>query len=242
MLASKHVALSLLFFCLSLHLANCALPLHHFCFSHEDYTANSPYASNMKGLLNLLSTKVPPTGFGLCSTGESQNKISGLALCRGDVSSTNCKTCVVDAGKELRSRCAYRKGAIIWYDNCLLKYSNIDFFGEIDNKNKFYMCNVQDVDNPTSFNPKAKDLLSILSYKASDIPKVYAAGELELGSSLKLYGLAQCTRDLSGVDCMRCLYGVISELPNCCNGKRGGRVVGGSCNVRYELYPFVDGA
>jgi hypothetical protein len=83
------------------------------------------------------------------------------------------------------------------------------------------------------------DLLSVLSnMAASDISK-YAAGELELSSSQKLYGLAQYTRDLSVVDCQKCLYGVISELPYCCNGKRGGRVVGGSCKVRYELYPFV---
>jgi hypothetical protein len=196
MLASKHIALSILFFCLSLHIANGADPLYHFCFSQENYTANSPYATNLKGLLNLLSIKVPPTGFGLGSTGESQSQINSLALCRGDVSSTNCKTCVVDAGKELPSRCPHQKGAIIWYDNCLLKYSNIDFFGEIDNENKFYMWNVQDVDNPTSFNPKVKDLLSRLSNKAYDIPKLYAAGELELGSSETLYGLAQCTRDL----------------------------------------------
>jgi hypothetical protein len=77
------------------------------------------------------------------------------------------------------------------------------------------------------------DLLSVLpNMAASDIPK-HAAGELEL------YGLAQCTQDLSGVDCQKCLDGAIGELRNCCNGKRGGRVVGGSCNVRYELYPFV---
>ena len=125
-------------------------------------------------------------------------------------------------------------------DNCLLKYSNIDFFGEIDNKNKFYMWNVKDVENPTSFNPKVKDLLSSLSNKAYANPKFYATGDLELDSSSKLYGLAQCTRDLSGLDCKKCLDTAISELPNCCDGKRGGRVVGGSCNVRYELYPIVD--
>nr|POE96279.1 cysteine-rich repeat secretory protein 38 [Quercus suber] len=102
------------------------------------------------------------------------------------------------------------------------------------------MWNVEDVENPTSFNPKVKDLLSRLSNKAYTNPKFYATGDLKFDSSSKLYGLAQCTRDLSGLDCKKCLDTAISELPNCCDGKRGGRVVGGSCNVRYELYPFVD--
>ncbi|KAJ4729979.1 Cysteine-rich repeat secretory protein [Melia azedarach] len=232
--------LSLLLFSLFVHVALSDEPLYHYCFGQENYTAYSPFQSNLNDLLHTLSTKVPPTGFGLGSYGQSRNRVNGLALCRGDVSSSSCKTCVVDAGKELRERCPKEKGAIIWYDNCLLKYSNVDFFGDIDNQNKFYMYNVQDVEHPASFNRKVKRLLSSLSYKANATPKLYATGELELGASKKLYGLAQCTRDLSGADCRKCLDGAISELPSCCGGKQGGRVVGGSCNVRYELYPFVD--
>ncbi|KAK4594813.1 hypothetical protein RGQ29_018508 [Quercus rubra] len=240
MLCSKYISFSFLLLTLFLHAVNCADPLFHFCFSQENYTANSPYGTNLNGLLKILSTKVPSKGFGLSSTGQGQAQANGLALCRGDVSKTNCKTCVIDAGKALGDRCPYKKGAIIWYDNCLLKYSNIHFFGEIDNENKFYLWNGQHVDNSTSFNPKVNDLLSSLSNKAYANPKFYATGDLKLDSSSKLYGLAQCTGDLSGLDCKKCLETAISELPNCCDGQRGGRVVGGSCNIRYELYPFVD--
>ncbi|KAB2603226.1 cysteine-rich repeat secretory protein 38-like [Pyrus ussuriensis x Pyrus communis] len=120
-------------------------------------------------------------------------------------------------------RCPSRKGAIIWYDHCLLKYSDVSFFGQIDTNNRFYLYNVQEVENGTVFNKKVKELLS----------------EVPLDTFTTLYGLAQCTRDLSGVDCKKCLDSAIGELPNCCNAKRGGRAVGGSCNVRFELYPIV---
>ena len=63
----------------------------------------------------------------------------------------------------LHKRCAYNKGAIIWYDNCLLKYLNTDFFHQIDNQNKFFMWNVKNVSNPTTFNNKTKELLSKLA-------------------------------------------------------------------------------
>ena len=129
---------------------------------------------------------------------------------------------------------------VIRYDNCLLKYSNLHFFGKIDYQNRFYMWNLRNVSNPVWFNQKTKNLLSQLSEEAYVAPKMYATGELELGESEKLYGLVQCTRDLSTVDCKKCLDGAISELPNCCDGKEGGRVVGGSCNFRYEIYPFVN--
>jgi hypothetical protein len=135
--------------------------------------------------------------------------------------------------------CPYNKGGIIWYDNCLLKYINTDFLGKIDNQNQFYMWNLQNVSNPTNtFNQKTRELLSLLAKDASATPKLYAAGELELKKSKKLYGLVQCTGDLSTSDCFKCLDGKIGELPSCCDGK-GGRVVGGSCNFRYEIYPFV---
>ncbi|KAK7324775.1 hypothetical protein VNO77_28609 [Canavalia gladiata] len=218
-----------------------ANPLFHFCSNSENFAAHSPYESNLKTLINSLIYKTPSTGFGVGSVGQYQNqKAYGLALCRGDVSASECKTCVSEATKEILNRCQYNKGATVWYDNCMFKYLDTDFFGKIDNTSKFYLLNVQNVSDPATFNYMTKELLSLLAYKASMIPKMYATGELKIGGeSEKIYGLTQCTRDLSSSECKKCLDDAISKLPNCCDGKEGGRVVGGSCNVRYEIYPFV---
>ena len=216
-----------------------ASPLFHFCSSSENFTTNGPYKTNLKKLLGDLYYQTPSQGFALDSVGSYPFQTYGLALCRGDVAAADCKTCVKEASNEIHKRCPYNKGAIIWYDNCLVKYLNKDFFGQIDNQNKFYMYNLRNVSEATIFNQKTRELLSQLAKEASVTPKLYAVGELELGESKKLYGLAQCTRDLSNSDCFKCLDGAIGELPSCCNGKEGGRVVGGSCNIRYEIYPFV---
>uniref|UniRef100_I1LU85 Gnk2-homologous domain-containing protein n=1 Tax=Glycine max TaxID=3847 RepID=I1LU85_SOYBN len=197
-------------------------------------------ATNLNQLFDLLHTKVPPTGYGYGSIGQGMDQVNGLALCRGDVNATNCMACVNEATKKLQERCSKKKGAIVWYDYCLLKYSNEYFFGEIDEKNKFYMVNIYDVDDPSTFSDKVNELLSGLSYNASQTPMLYAVGELQLQESKTLYGLAQCTRDLLGPGCKKCLDDAISDLPNCCDGKQGARVVGGSCYVRYELYPIVE--
>ncbi|XP_050380554.1 cysteine-rich repeat secretory protein 38-like [Argentina anserina] len=237
---SKSIPLSFLLFCLLHHAASGASPLYHICFSKANYTAaSSPYHANLKTVLNLLSTKVPPSGFGVASRGTGPNKVNGLALCRGDVSSSKCKTCVVEASKELRARCPSKKGAVIWYDHCMVKYSNGNFVGEIDNTNKFYKWSIKTVSNPSIFNKNVKKLLSGLSDKASSNQKFYKTGVLQLDNSKKLYGLVQCTRDLSRLECKKCLDAAITELPKCCDAKRGGRVVGASCNFRYELSPFV---
>ncbi|KAK6919405.1 Gnk2-homologous domain [Dillenia turbinata] len=214
-------------------------PLAYSCTSSENFTPNGTYASNLSKLLGNLYFKTPPTGFGVDMVGQySQNQVNGLALCRGDVNATECQTCVAGASSEIVKLCPCNKGAIIWYDNCLLKYSDMDFIGKIDNQNKFYLVNVNNASDPTTFNQRTIRLLSYLSSEAYAAPQMYAAGELELGGSEKLYGLVQCTRDLSSSDCQKCLDDAVSEIPSCCEGKQGGRVVGGSCNIRYEIYPF----
>ncbi|PPS01981.1 hypothetical protein GOBAR_AA18683 [Gossypium barbadense] len=148
--------------------------------------------ANLNVLTDYLSIQAPPSGFGLGSIGQNPNQAYGLALCRGDVSTPDCKTCVVEAGSEIRKRCPYDKGAIIWYDNCLFKYANMEFFGHVDNQNKFYMWNLNNVSEPQLFNAKTKELLSDLATQAYANPKMYAAGEMELYGSNKLYGLTQC--------------------------------------------------
>ena len=121
---------------------------------------------------------MPPTGYGYGSIGQGMDQVNGLALCRGDVNATNCMACVNEATKKLQERCSKKKGAIVWYDYCLLKYSNEYFFGEIDEKNKFYMVNIYDVDDPATFGDKVNELLSGLSYTASQIPMLYAISDL----------------------------------------------------------------
>lgn len=134
------------------------------------------------------------------------------------------------------------KAGIVWFDRCLLKISPTGFFDKIDDKNKFYMYNTKKVSDPASFNAKTKALLTELAVKAtrrSDKLLLYETGEVNLGK-MKLYGMVQCTRNLRFTVCKTCLDTIIGELPKCCDGKEGGRVVSGSCNFRYEIYPFLE--
>ncbi|GAB4842812.1 hypothetical protein Ancab_012789 [Ancistrocladus abbreviatus] len=163
-------------------------------------------------LKNSLNYTTPWLGFGIGAVGV-QDPAYGLALCRG---------------------------AIIWYDYCLLKYLDQDFFGKIDDHNKFNLFSGAVASNPNSFNEKTKSFLTQLSQNASATGRYYATGlSGVVDGSTRLYGLAQCTWDLSSENCMQCLSEIISELPSCCNGKLGARVFYGSCYIRFETYNFL---
>lgn len=67
----------------------------------------------------------------------------------------------------------------------------------------------------------------------------YAVKQENASVSVTLYGLAQCTPDLSAGDCRRCVEDAVEELPKaCCGGSIGETVLFPSCFVRYETYPF----
>ncbi|KAB1210462.1 Cysteine-rich repeat secretory protein 38 [Morella rubra] len=199
-----------------------------------NFAANDPYETSLNELMQYLSYHSASTGFSLGSKGENQYKTHGVALCYSSVSSTDCLNCVVEASKEIRRQCPYRKGATIWYNDCFLKYLNLNFFGLIDYR-ALSICNPGNATDPISFNQHKTELLSQLANNVSTSLRMYRTAEFELAGSVKLYAEAQCTRDLFSVDCKQCLDYFI---PNACNGRLGGRTFSGSCYLRFETYDF----
>ncbi|KAL9292291.1 putative cysteine-rich repeat secretory protein 36 [Arabidopsis thaliana] len=59
---------------------------------------------------------------------------------------------------------------------------------------------------------------------------------MRLGTK-NLYAMVQCALDI--FECKVCLEWSINELSKCCHSKKGARFLGTSCNIRYELYPFL---
>lgn len=210
--------------------------------SGTNISPNGTYRKTLNNLMSYLDSKTPVTGFGSGSIlGLNQNQIYGLALCRGDLSATDCKACVDLASMELERLCQSTE-AIIWYDHCELKYSDLAFLGKIDQQHWFYFVEPTNVSNPVYFNDKVLELLTNLTVKAYVSPKMYAAGTLGIGNSTTLHGMVQCTRDLSHADCKSCLSEAINFIPQYLYGKQGGKQVGGSCTVRFEIFSFLIGA
>ncbi|KAK1326308.1 Cysteine-rich repeat secretory protein 38 [Acorus calamus] len=215
-------------------------PLYQMCQNYGKYTTNSTYQTNLNNLLRSLSSNGPTTGFFTATQGNPPDQINGLVLCRGDTDVTECASCLNNAVPDITQLCPYRKSAIIWYDDCLLRYSNVRFFNSSDESDVFYMWNVKNVSDPTPFFKTLNGLMGSLVNRAVNdtSAEMFATGDVAVKGAQRLYGLVQCTRDLSQDSCADCLQYAIGEIPTCCAGKIGGRVVGASCNIRYEVYRF----
>lgn len=172
--------------------------------------------------------------------GQSRDTIYGSFLCRGDLVPRDCRGCVATAAREVTDLyCPKSIEAIVWYDDCMLQYSNTSFFETMRQSPLFYLWNRNNITDPRgTFNDLVGDTMREAVSAASSESDRFATREANFSAFQSLYTLAQCTPDISSMDCGICLSSAVSQLPTCCAGKQGGRVLSPSCYVRFETYLF----
>ncbi|XVF27791.1 hypothetical protein REPUB_Repub14bG0139400 [Reevesia pubescens] len=208
-----------------------------------NFTANSTYEANLNTLLSSFSSiDANDYGFYNMSVGENSNRVNAIALCRGDINPDVCLSCINNATTELTNRCPNRIEAAIQYDYCMLRYSNRSILGVMESSVFVYMKNSMSANNPVSFNQTLSNLLFQLIQRAAsgDSLRKFATGSDDDSDFQPIYALVQCTPDLSLQDCNTCLERCFQQIPQCCPGRRGGRVITTSCNLRFEMELFYN--
>ncbi|KAI3863528.1 hypothetical protein MKW92_003210 [Papaver armeniacum] len=221
----------------------------------SSYTSNSPFETNLKLLLSSLPLNTSVSGgFYNASIGMPAD-VYGLALCRGDLTREECLNCVDNGSKRIIEACPNSLSAAIFYEVCHVRYSDENFFskmvyaakyatrGIISNSNNTASNNwnntKQNIVDSEIYSRVLGNLMTEIVSEASDASgKMFVTKEAKLDDTgSKLYGLGQCTEDLSKVDCHGCLTQARGDIA-VNDGNEGGFVVDNSCNLRYELYRF----
>ncbi|CAB4319786.1 unnamed protein product [Prunus armeniaca] len=203
--------------------------------------STSTFKSNLNQLLSTLSSnsnRSDTAGFYNATVGTAY----GLFLCRRDVSARVCKGCVANAISKALVRCPDNQQAVVWYDYCMLRYSNQPFYSEAATSPvlvwSFNKNLTQYRVEPAEINVALVKTLDNLVPKAANASDKFATEEATVSKSLisfTVYSLGQCTQDLSAADCNACLQkGATRLVPS----MQGGGVLYPSCNVRFEMYSF----
>nr|POE61568.1 cysteine-rich receptor-like protein kinase 25 [Quercus suber] len=174
--------------------------------ANTTFSPNSIYQSNLNSLLSSLSSNATQNleFYNTTSGQNTPNPVYGLFLCRGDVTPQLCQECVAAAVKEVTKKCSREKVAVIWYDECMLRYSNRSFFSTVDEKPRFALLNTQDITEQDKFNKLLAKSMNETAAQASNAPigaKKYGTKEVNISAFQTLYNLVQCTADLSRNDC-----------------------------------------
>lgn len=208
---------------------------HCDCSGPDNDSDSANYIDNLTSLLGSLSSKASTNSF----YNDTFNQIYSLYLCRGDVDATTCQNCVKTASQEIQKRCQSNKTAIIWYDECIIRYSNLNFFGIGQTTPMVLMWNAQNTSSREEPPWEAVGMISELLANAPYAENMFNTSEKKLDSGYR-YGLVQCSRDMGRDECRNCLTQLRENISQCCNGRRGWQIMCPSCYLRYEDHQFYN--
>ncbi|WVZ04587.1 hypothetical protein V8G54_017933 [Vigna mungo] len=124
--------------------------------SSEKNSNNSLYQTNLRTLLSSLSSNATANANGFYNNTilgtNSSDTVYGLFMCRGDLLSHACKDCVANATHTLSSDtdCSLSKSSVIWYDECMVRYSNRSFFSTMNTTSGYWMWNAANISSNSS--------------------------------------------------------------------------------------------
>ncbi|XP_062088338.1 cysteine-rich receptor-like protein kinase 29 [Humulus lupulus] len=121
-------------------------------------------------------------------------------------------------------RCPNKKGAVAWYDNCMLRYSDRSYFGVMETNPPLILSNTQNVSSDSgtveAYFQALRSLLDNLKSIAmtGGSLRKFSVDNVTAPGFKTIYGLMQCTPDLSQMDCNNCLDTLFGIILGCCNG------------------------
>ncbi|KAL2326264.1 hypothetical protein Fmac_025322 [Flemingia macrophylla] len=214
------------------------------CHYTTPKSLSTAFQTNLKNVLSWLSTDAATSkgynhnSFGNNTSGDAA--AYGLYDCRGDVAGYFCQFCVNTASREVLQRCPNRESAIIWYDFCILRYSNENFFGNVTVYPSWHAAGKKNVSGAEEIQ-KGEDFMRSLIRKATvETNQLYYMDAFNLSSTQRRYGLVQCSRDLTNYWCKQCLEAMLAQVPKCCEHNLGWQVLAASCLIKYDDYIFYN--
>ncbi|KAL3740528.1 hypothetical protein ACJRO7_021760 [Eucalyptus globulus] len=220
---------------------NAQFPAAH-CGSTRNFTANSTYQTTLTTLVSSISTTNSSSlsyGFFNASaaiSGASQT-LYLFGLCRSDLNTETCRACLDVLASDMRRLCPLQKEALLYSGNCIIRYSDASFFGEVVLQPDYVAGTGDDVNvsSADTYDAARRKLLNGLSAEAArgGSLRKYASGNESAGPDM-VYALVQCTPDLTEQQCSECLALVAQEIRYCCLRYSGGRYMVPSCLILYE--------
>lgn len=213
------------------------------CQPEKTYLKNSTYSSNLETLLSSLSSSYNQSfsyGFQRLKEGQNPDMVFGLFLCRAYVSFEICRDCISLSVKDTLNHCPNEKEALIYYDECMLLYTDRNILLDPVTKiGELMVVNQQNVtaNQPVRFSKVVHSLINEAAEEATASPRKFAFKKENYASAQTVYVLIQCMPDLTAVMCSNCLQQTIENVPL---DKIGARLLSPNCTLRYDIYPFYN--
>ncbi|CAM0878348.1 unnamed protein product [Alopecurus aequalis] len=208
------------------------------CSTSDNYTTTDAYAVNVNQLLAALPESVISKngGFFNGTVGLGPGTVYGLAMCPADYSRSDCGDCLTAAASDadgLRSICPGSRTVLAMFDRCLVRYSDVNFFGTPE-IGAVYTTGGESVSASwKAYSDELGRSLSEATSRAEISPQRWAS------SVGRPYVLVQCTWDLPVDKCKQCLDVLSGNVTDIWVLRREGQQRSYSCSVRYSNTTFM---
>ncbi|GAB2234632.1 hypothetical protein Droror1_Dr00003889 [Drosera rotundifolia] len=172
---------------------------------------------------------------------NTEYPIYALAQCRGDVSPSECHTCIELAAAAIIDLCKYQPDSRVWYDRCFMRFDTEDYLQRLDVGCYVHHTTPQLV-------PSTMTNFSDVRYQfftqdmGQEIVKPenrgYAKASKRIDNFNTIYGICQCTGDLDPDESFLGMTSAVQLFDTYCPRNHGCVIASSSCYVKYDLYPF----
>ncbi|KAK9750730.1 hypothetical protein RND81_02G217300 [Saponaria officinalis] len=212
------------------------------CHEKNSDSSGLVFQANLNDtLFDQLLPNASKLGFCNSTMGNGPDKVYALFYCRGDVDAQTCQECVQAATGKLTDVCKLRKEAIVWFEECTVRFANRATFSIDEEKPDYLYYNTTGIVNDHLLGPYEETfgstmaaLIQQAAYNNGTVPG-FATDEITISSTQTLRGLAQCTPDIIGPKCFKCLTTALRLRDTWANTM----IFLPSCLFRYDLYGTV---
>nr|XP_043622602.1 plasmodesmata-located protein 2 isoform X2 [Erigeron canadensis] len=159
--------------------------------------------------------------------------VTGLFQCRGDLSLSDCNSCVKTLPGSIQKLCnPDTQAARAHLVGCYMRYEVVGFPQVPSTEMLYKKCgSSRVVDDGPGFDEKLDGAFGLMVKGVSN-GKGYFAGGYE-----NVYILGQCEGDLGGGECVNCVKSATDMGRNACRRSVSGHVFLQQCYVSYTYYP-----
>ncbi|XP_068662386.1 plasmodesmata-located protein 7 [Aristolochia californica] len=223
---------------LALLFAFCSVALFRLVYSSSDaflyagcsqlkYAGDSNFQTNLNSLLTSIvnsATFVSYNNFTISGT-SSAGRVYGLYQCRGDLTTSECATCVQHCVSQLGNLCLDSTGGTLQLDGCYVKYDNFSFIGAQDKSLVLKKCGSTSRYDTDVFARRDEVLGGLAN----------GGGTYRVDSAAYVKGMSQCVGDLSPEACSECVSQASETMKGVCPGSISGEVYLGKCYARFAV-------
>ncbi|CAJ2657257.1 unnamed protein product [Trifolium pratense] len=212
-----------------------------FCQNSTEKTNITSYRSNVNNVLlwiNSNSAAGTVSNQTVVRSSNNDDHVYWYYDCRGDVRGTFCQFCLTTAVTDIARRCPNGVSAMIWYDICVVGYSNQTFIGKVILTPSWNLTGSKNVTDSTELGKAVNYMRNLIGKVTTETNQNWAMGAFNLSDTEKRYGWVQCSRDIGKDGCKKCLETMLDKVPQCCGTKVKWAVVCPSCGMEIDDNKF----